>query len=109
MVFGIITFNEIDYYITYVDIFSTSFQTLLIRNCIFTPATSLLLYQALPSVCSNEAKKILEVLEHLGYKPSLNELQIVKDVCDMVSMRSARLAAAGLATIIRVSLFTDKQ
>ena len=53
--------------------------------------------------CSDEAKKILEVLEHLGYKPNLNELQVVKDVCDMISMRSARLAAAGLATIIRVS------
>lgn len=51
---------------------------------------------------SDEAKKILDVLEHLGYRPSLNELQIVKDVCDMISMRSARLAAAGLATIIKV-------
>ena len=54
--------------------------------------------------CSDEAKKILEVLEHLGYSPTLNELQIVKDVCDMISMRSARLAAAGLATIIKVIL-----
>jgi len=55
----------------------------------------------LSDIASDDAKKILDVLEHLGYKPSLNELQIVKDVCDMVSMRSARLAAAGLATIIK--------
>ena len=46
----------------------------------------------------------MDVLESLGYKPSLNELQIVKDVCDMVSMRSARLAAAGLATIVKVRI-----
>lgn len=57
---------------------------------------------AVASFSSDEAKKILDVLEYFGYKPTLNELQIVKDVCDMVSMRSARLAAAGLATIIKV-------
>eukprot|EP00794_Sanderia_malayensis_P005743 gene5743-6445_t len=55
----------------------------------------------LSDIASDDAKKILDVLEHLGYKPTLKELQIVKDVCDMISMRSARLAAAGLATIIK--------
>ena len=53
---------------------------------------------------SDDGKKILDILEHLGYEPSLKDMQIIKDVCDMVSIRSARLASAGLATIIKVCI-----
>lgn len=52
--------------------------------------------------CSGEVKNIHEILKLLGYEQAtLFECQVIQDVCNAVSLRAARLAAAGLTTIVR--------
>ena len=49
-------------------------------------------------------KECLEILSSYGYEEvSITDCAILRDVCNVVSSRAARLAAAGLAGIIRVS------
>lgn len=49
---------------------------------------------------------MIGILEKLGYKnATLEDCCVVQEICLGVSHRAARLSAAGLTAIIRVSLF----
>ena len=51
---------------------------------------------------SHERYKIDGVLTEMKVKASEADIEILQQVCAAVSIRAARLAAAGLATIIKV-------
>lgn len=55
---------------------------------------------------SHERYKIDEVLNEMQVKASESDIAILKQVCAAVSKRAARLAAGGLATIVKVSNLT---
>ena len=48
----------------------------------------------------------MKVLEQLGYsQPKQEDIEILKQICQVMSERAARLAAAGLAAIVKVETF----
>ena len=50
-------------------------------------------------------KDIFEIVTSLGYgNATLFECKAIQEICKIVSLRAAKLAAAGLATIIRVGM-----
>ena len=51
---------------------------------------------------SHDRKKLLMVLEEMEVKGSRRDHNIMEMVCEAVSLRAARLAAAGLAAIVKV-------
>ena len=51
---------------------------------------------------SHERYKIDEVLNEMKVNASETDIEILKQVCAAVSKRAARLAAGGLATIVKV-------
>jgi len=54
---------------------------------------------------SGEAKTCVEVLDKLGYEnATLEDCRVLQEICIAVSLRAARLAAAGLTCILRVSI-----
>ena len=55
---------------------------------------------------SHERYKIDEVLNEMKLNASESDIEILKQVCAAVSRRAARLAAAGIATIVKVSYLT---
>ena len=57
------------------------------------------------SYISGEMKDIFEIVTSLGYgNATLFECKAIQEICKIVSLRAAKLAAAGLATIIRVGM-----
>ena len=45
----------------------------------------------------------MKVLKQLGYsQPKVKDIEILKRICHVTSERAARLAAAGLAAIVKV-------
>jgi len=47
----------------------------------------------------------VEVLDKLGYEnATLEDCRVLQEICIAVSLRAARLAAAGLTCILRVSI-----
>lgn len=55
------------------------------------------------SLSSGQENRIRRVLEELGYPKASNEdIEILKEVCHVMSERAARLATAGLAAIVMV-------
>jgi len=60
------------------------------------------LTQHVSEFCSGEAKDCVNILTAVGYPDAtLFECQVIQEVCSAVSLRAARLAAAGLTGIIR--------
>lgn len=51
---------------------------------------------------SHERYKIDEVLNEMKLNASESDIEILQQVCAAVSKRAARLAAGGLATIVKV-------
>lgn len=51
---------------------------------------------------SHERFKIEEVLNEMKLNASESDIETLKQVCAAVSKRAARLAAGGLATIVKV-------
>jgi hexokinase len=50
----------------------------------------------------------LKVLEDLGYaQPKEEDIQLLKQICQVMSERAARLASAGLAAIVKVNIIKD--
>ena len=52
---------------------------------------------------SHDRYKIDQVINEMGVNASESDIEILKQVCAAVSIRAARLAAAGIAAIIKVS------
>jgi hexokinase len=47
----------------------------------------------------------LKVLEDLGYtQPKDEDIEVLQQICQVMSERAARLAAAGLAAIVKVNI-----
>lgn len=53
---------------------------------------------------SHDRYKIDEVLNEMGVTASESDVDILKRVCAAVSLRAARLSAAGVAAIVKVCL-----
>ena len=51
---------------------------------------------------SHDGYKIDQVMNEMGVNASESDTEILKQVCAAVSIRAARLAAAGIAAIIKV-------
>ena len=51
---------------------------------------------------SHDGYKIDQVMNEMGVNASESDIEILKQVCAAVSIRAARLAAAGIAAIIKV-------
>ena len=50
--------------------------------------------------------KCVNILHQLGYEAAtIEDCHVMQDICIAVSLRAARLAAAGLTCILRVSYF----
>ena len=50
-------------------------------------------------------KEIFQTVTSLGYgNATLFECKAIQEICKIVSLRAAKLAAAGLTTIIRVGM-----
>ena len=63
-------------------------------------------YQQFYFSSSGEAKTCVDVLHKLGYEnATLEDCRVLQKICIAVSLRAARLAAAGLTCILRVSEF----
>ena len=57
------------------------------------------------SYISGEMKEIFQIVTSLGYgNATLFECKAIQEICKIVSLRAAKLAAAGLTTIIRVGM-----
>lgn len=56
---------------------------------------------------SHERYKIDEALSEMKLNASESDIEILKQVCAAVSKRAARLAAGGLATIVKVFTVFD--
>ena len=57
---------------------------------------------------SHERYKIDEVLSEMKLNASESDIEILKQVCAAVSRRAAKLAAGGIATIVKVSNSTHE-
>lgn len=56
------------------------------------------------SLFSGNRERTLKVLEDLGYmQPSDGDIEVLKQICQVMSERAGRLAAAGLAAIVKVN------
>ena len=51
---------------------------------------------------SHDRYKIDQVINEMGVNASESDIEILKQVCTAVSIRAARLAAAGIAGIVKV-------
>ena len=51
---------------------------------------------------SHDGYKIDQVMNEMGVNASESDIEILKQVCAAISIRAARLAAAGIAAIIKV-------
>ena len=57
-------------------------------------------------VFSGDALKCVNILHALGYDDAtIDDCRVLQDICIAVSLRAARLAAAGLACILRVYIY----
>ena len=57
---------------------------------------------------SGNCERTLKVLEDLGYaQPKEEDIQLLKQICQVMSERAARLASAGLAAIVKVNIIKD--
>ena len=54
---------------------------------------------------SGNREQTLKVLEELGYaQPNDEDIEILQKICQVISERAARLAAAGLAALVKVCM-----
>ena len=57
------------------------------------------------SLFSGNRERTLKVLEDLGYtQPKDEDIEVLQQICQVMSERAARLAAAGLAAIVKVNI-----
>lgn len=55
---------------------------------------------------SGDALKCVNILHSLGYdEATIDDCRVLQEICIAVSLRAARLAAAGLTCIVRVIMF----